>query len=128
MTPKLIEPGQGDEPTREIPLTREENLLGRGSDCDVRLRDQDVSRHHCLIRVRGSEVTISDLGSSNGTIVNGHSILSQFTLNSGDEIVVGNSRFLFDSGAGLSVPDVDPLAKTRRITAKEVQEIRDKKK
>lgn len=127
MIPKLIEPGDQTNPTREIPLSSEEMLIGRGNDCEIRLRDPDVSRHHCLIRLRGPEITISDLGSSNGTFVNGQSILSQVVLQSGDEIKVGNSRFLLDSGAGLSLPDIDPLATTRRLNQEEVKKLREGK-
>jgi pSer/pThr/pTyr-binding forkhead associated (FHA) protein len=122
MTPKLIEPAVGMERTREITVPKEEFLIGRGSDCDLRVNDEDVSRHHCLIRVRGPEATLSDLGSSNGTFVNGKRVLSQVTLVSGDEIRLGKCQFLVDLGdrpEGVSMPQVtDPLAATRKINLK----------
>jgi pSer/pThr/pTyr-binding forkhead associated (FHA) protein len=123
MTPKLIEPAVGTERTREIPITKEEYLFGRGSDCDHRLNDEDISRHHCLLRVRGKEVTLSDLGSSNGTFLNGKRVLSQVNVSTGDAISMGKFRFLVDLGdqpeGFIKVPDAtDPFAVTRKIDVK----------
>ena len=120
MTPKLIEPAAGMVRAREITIQKEEFLIGRGSDCDLRLNDEDISRHHCLIRVRGQEATLSDLGSSNGTFVNGKRVLSQVALASVDEIRLGNCRLLVDLGdtphGVYNVADgVNSLAVTRRI-------------
>src|SRR5262249_45495729 len=81
------------EQKREIPITKDEFLIGRGTDCDLRLPDGAISRHHCLIRVRGKEATISDLGSSNGTYVNGQRVRSQAALRHGDEIALDAYRF-----------------------------------
>jgi len=113
---KLIETSAPDR--KEVPVTKEEFLIGRGPDCDLRLGSSEVSRHHCLLRVRGEEVTVSDLGSSNGTYLNGQRVRSQAALHSGDEIVLGKSRFLIDLGdqvdLGTSV-SADPLAVTFRL-------------
>jgi serine/threonine protein kinase len=46
-------------------------LMGRGSDVTIRLRDRKVSRHHAEIELRGSKVLLTDLGSANGTYVDG---------------------------------------------------------
>lgn len=120
MTPKLIEPGSAGQQAREIPIHGDEFLLGRGSDCDLRLRDINISRHHCLIRVRPGELTLVDLGSSNGSYVNGTRVVSQADLKAGDEIRIGELRFLVDLGEGVSaaenVPDVDPLANTIKLS------------
>jgi pSer/pThr/pTyr-binding forkhead associated (FHA) protein len=117
MTPKLIEPGDQAHQTREIPIHSKEFLIGRGTDCDLRLRDPNVSRHHCLIRIRPHEITLTDLGSSNGTTVNGTRVLSTVVLESGDEIRLGEYRFLLDAGGDRhplkgKTPDVDPVAET----------------
>src|SRR5260370_1006508 len=71
MSAKLIEHGDNLAERREIPITKDEFLIGRGPDCDLRLGVADISRHHCLVRVRGSEAVILDLGSINGTYLNG---------------------------------------------------------
>jgi pSer/pThr/pTyr-binding forkhead associated (FHA) protein len=96
MTPRLLEPGSSPEAIREIPLAADQFLIGRGSDCDLRLHVSEISRHHCLIRLQGGEATLVDLGSSNGTYVNGTRVLSQTALRTGDEIRVGPCRFFID--------------------------------
>jgi pSer/pThr/pTyr-binding forkhead associated (FHA) protein len=98
MKAKLIERGDRSEQTREIPLNQAEFLIGRGADCDLRLRVSSVSRHHCLIRLGGAEATLVDLGSSNGTYLNGTRVRSQATLNNGDEVQLGACRFLVELG------------------------------
>ncbi len=119
MIPKLIERGGKGKRDQEFQIRREEFLLGRGTDCDLRLSDINISRHHCLIRVRPDEITLVDLGSSNGTYVNGHRVVSQTALHSGDEIRVGEFCFIFEVGEGTR-PDhdpnvIDPLAHTVRL-------------
>src|SRR4051794_27562312 len=98
MKAKLIDLGTGGTPVRDIPLGGEDFLIGRGEDCDLCLYDPGVSRHHCLIRMRGQEATVSDLGSSNGTFVNGHRLVSQAQLKTGDELQLGPCRFVCDLG------------------------------
>jgi pSer/pThr/pTyr-binding forkhead associated (FHA) protein len=121
MNPRLLEPGNGPQPVREIPIAAEQFLIGRGTDCDLRLHVSEISRHHCLIRIQGSEATLVDLGSSNGTYVNGARVLSQAALHTGDEIRVGPCRFFFDLGDDpgwqerFFPPEIDPLATTSRI-------------
>jgi len=100
MSARLIELGEKGDRAKEILLGGEEFLLGRGRDCDLRLRDANISRHHCMIRMRRDEVTLMDLGSSNGTFVNGNRVVSQTALKSGDEISLGEFRFYFDLGEG----------------------------
>ncbi len=104
MTAKLIEPGSGAQQRREYPLTGEEFLIGRGADCDLRLALTDISRHHCLIRLGRAapgltrEAILSDLGSSNGTFLNGQRVRSPIPAHTGDEIRVGPCRFIVDLG------------------------------
>lgn len=124
MSPRLLEPRQEGQPVREIPIRGEEFLLGRGNDCELRLHDTAISRHHCLIRVRGGEATLSDLGSSNGTYLNGTRVLSQTTLHTGDEIRAGTFRYIVDLGDDPAWAeqylrgDVDPVAVTSRLPPK----------
>src|SRR2546427_555348 len=98
MKARLIEPGKSVEQIREIQLTGDEFLIGRGADCNLRLRGTEISRHHCEIRLSKDEVSVTDLGSSNGTLVNGVKIRAPKRLKSGDELKVGGFAFLVDLG------------------------------
>jgi pSer/pThr/pTyr-binding forkhead associated (FHA) protein len=94
MKVRLIERGDSPEQTREILMAQDQFLIGRGPDCDLRLHGDTVSRHHCIIRQEAEEVTLVDLGSSNGTYVNGTRVRSQTALNSGDLLTVGSFSFV----------------------------------
>ena len=129
MKAKLIDLGAIGGLAREIALT-DEFLLGRGEDCDLTLRDPEVSRHHCLIRIRPAESVASDLGSSNGTYLNGKRIVSQTTVRTGDELRLGQARFLIDLGddPDFRIPQeafADPLTATRQI--KNINELKNEK-
>jgi pSer/pThr/pTyr-binding forkhead associated (FHA) protein len=116
---RLIERGTTAGQTREIPISSPEFLIGRGADCDLRLRETAVSRHHCTIRLNGGEATVVDLGSSNGTFLNGQRIRSSAPLHNGDELTVGSAAFVVDLGDSdeprPDLPDVDPLARTMKL-------------
>jgi len=124
MKARLIERGGDEKPTREVPISKSEFLIGRGADCELRLAVPDVSRHHCLIRVSNDAATIEDLGSANGTLLNGQRVRSQTPLRSGDLLQVGECHFVVDLGdlgwAELGLDTVaDPAAATiRRIPKK----------
>jgi signal transduction histidine kinase len=78
--------------------------LGRDSSNPVQLHDTEVSRRHAEIRRQGSVLTLSDLGSSNGTYVNGRRV-SSHELVSGDRVQIGSTLMLF-TGPGESVADL----------------------
>ena len=65
--------------------------LGRSRACDVALEDDQVSRQHARIELRQGEIRIRDLGSRNGTKVNGQRITSEIALLDGDRIQLGSS-------------------------------------
>jgi eukaryotic-like serine/threonine-protein kinase len=69
-------------------------LLGRAADCDLRVRNPRISRHHCQIVVDGDEAELEDLGSSWGTLVNGQRV-QRAALHDGDRIEMGGLSFLF---------------------------------
>ncbi len=74
------------------------NVVGRGTDADVQLLDQGVSRRHLDIQFDGNYATAYDLGSTNGTTINGHDVGSQ-VLRHGDVIRVGHTRLVFHQDA-----------------------------
>lgn len=69
-----------------------EVVIGRGRDCDLRIRARDVSRRHCRIVFHATHVTIEDLGSTNGTLVNGQPLAGSVALRSGDLIQIGSAK------------------------------------
>jgi len=69
-------------------------LLGRGTDCDLRLVDGGVSRHHAELRVEDHQVVLVDLGSTNGTFVNGQPV-RRVALTDGTNVTLGRTTLVF---------------------------------
>jgi diguanylate cyclase (GGDEF)-like protein len=74
-------------------LTEGENVVGRSHRADVRLDDDSISRMHVKLILSGTVVTIEDLGSSNGTLVNGERVHIE-QLRDGDKIRLGETTIL----------------------------------
>ena len=77
----------------EVPLKRERTVLGRQVDCHVRIPANEVSRNHCEVLFRDGGVEIADMGSRNGTFVNGERT-DRRALQPGDLISVGPAVFV----------------------------------
>lgn len=88
---------QGIDQGVRLPLDVPRLVLGRGTQCDVRVADSEVSRRHVQLIREDGRWTLTDLGSSNGTFVNGKPVQSA-VLSQGDQIQVGRSILVFDSG------------------------------
>jgi len=76
-----------------IPLAAPTFLIGRESDCQLRPNSDMISRHHCAFSVDDYSVRLRDLGSTNGTLVNGERIRGVVQLHAGDRVKVGNLEF-----------------------------------
>lgn len=72
--------------------------LGREKSCDLQLAHKDASRRHARIYLDGQRYRIEDLGSKNGTFVNGIRISEPTGLQGGDEIMIGNLCLRFETG------------------------------
>ena len=83
-----------DQTNQRYDLRVGSNIIGRGTDSDLQLLDQGISRRHVDLQYDGNFATVYDLGSTNGTTVNGHEISSQL-LRHGDVIRVGHTRIVF---------------------------------
>lgn len=75
-------------------LDKEDIVLGRRETCDIFINDSGISRKHAVITRRGSRYVIRDLGSTNGTLVNGASIAGR-ELEAGDVILLGGTELTF---------------------------------
>jgi predicted component of type VI protein secretion system len=64
-------------------------LIGRGPECHVRHQSELISRRHCLLRVRGLSVHVRDLGSTNGTLLNGWPIAGERAMSQGEILQIG---------------------------------------
>jgi hypothetical protein len=83
------------EPPRRVDITTWPFTIGRTEGNALRLPAQDVSRTHCQLAVRGGEVLITDLGSTNGTNVDGHRVTEAVKLADGAVISLGPFELVF---------------------------------
>ena len=77
-------------------FTRSRVVLGRGKDADLRIDDPNVSRMHAAIYWNGDRLMLDDLGSTNGTMVNGYPVTST-VLRARDVVAIGDSRLTVES-------------------------------
>ena len=100
--PRLViagtQAGTGLEAGSTYELTTPVTLLGRGTDCDLRMVDPGVSRHHCELRVEDGQVVLVDLGSTNGTLVNGQP-MRHVVLTDGTNVTLGRTTLVFQQDA-----------------------------
>lgn len=80
-------------------LTAATTRIGRGSDADLRIDDPGISRAHAELTRSGGDVTITDLGSTNGVVVNGERV-EQARLRDGDRVRLGSTELVFRRGSG----------------------------
>jgi pSer/pThr/pTyr-binding forkhead associated (FHA) protein len=80
---------RGKPQGKSLAFPRGEFVFGRGAECHIRPNSSWVSRQHCLLRVTENAVELRDLGSTNGTLVNGKRLIGQRSLAHGDQIQIG---------------------------------------
>jgi DNA-binding response OmpR family regulator len=102
----IMQEGQGAG--RSWPVEKERIIIGRSEDCDVVLVERQVSRHHAQIRRLDSAASLTyvleDLGSRNGTYVNGRQVTEPHILHDGDEIQIALCVRLSFVGAEATAP------------------------
>jgi pSer/pThr/pTyr-binding forkhead associated (FHA) protein len=122
---------EGKEAGREFLFDQGSVVIGRTPECDVILYDSGVSRRHARIFVDGDAIAIEDLGSSNGTLVNGAKVEKR-PLKDGDAITLGPVVFTFTAVASLEQDSVtdsgagDGGAHTRVVNAADLKRSRNK--
>lgn len=82
-----------DDERRDFPIRANRTVVGRRQDCDLRIPTRDVSRQHFEVLVESGVAKVRDLGSSNGTFVNGKRV-AESELGAGDRITVGPVTFV----------------------------------
>jgi pSer/pThr/pTyr-binding forkhead associated (FHA) protein len=111
-----------------IPLSGQRVTLGKASTNDVALEhDETVSRLHAVFENLGFAWSLRDLGSRNGTFLNGEKITAERVLRSGDEVRVGKSRLLFwevketkDGRLDEETVTAQPMEQPPRLTRREL--------
>jgi pSer/pThr/pTyr-binding forkhead associated (FHA) protein len=104
----------------KISVKKAEFIIGRSQSCHLCAGSSAISRQHCAIIRDDHRVAIKDLGSRNGTLVNGQKIAGEVELASGDEIIVGPLKFLITITPGinnLKKPEVKSVAESVARTA-----------
>ena len=92
-----------------IGLAAGEHVVGRGPGADVTLADRSLSRRHLQVAVADGSVSVTDLGSSNGTYVQGVALAGAHAVGDGDTVEAGRSLLAFRPAADAAAP-----AATRR--------------
>jgi Protein of unknown function (DUF3662)/Inner membrane component of T3SS, cytoplasmic domain len=90
----IREPGR---PPRRIAVGAEPLRIGRAADCELRLHDRLVSRLHARVHARDGVLVLTDLGSTNGTRVNGQGV-REVVLGAGDRIAIGGTTLVVSAG------------------------------
>lgn len=110
MRTKLIV-ASGKSAGRAISIKRSPLLIGRAEDCDVRPLSEDVSRRHCAIHIGPADAWAEDLGSRNGTFVNGIRIKEKTRLADGDLVRVGALELKVSCAAPAPAGSEDDVSK-----------------
>lgn len=91
-----------------FPLREGSTVIGRSTECEIHVPSERASKRHARVTVSGGVVTVEDLSSRNGTLVNGARITAPVRLRDGDQIGVGPAVFL--------LMDADPSTTTKGDT------------
>lgn len=87
---------KGRTRTREIRLRAPQTMVGRQKGCNVRIPSKQVSRRHCLLSVQDGYLTVEDLDSVNGTLLNGQRIAGRQVVRPGDRLEIGPIGFVVE--------------------------------
>jgi len=111
---------------QEHRLPSQSATIGRAVECDIVIASKSISRENTRILQNGRHWFVEDLGSTNGTYLNGERIISALNLRDGDSITVGDVTFIFHDPETTTrenpVPDleVDAVAGVVRVNRKAV--------
>ncbi len=102
----------GPKAGEDFALDEGEYVIGRSTDNTICIPDTSVSRRHVMVRKEGSAWFVRDLGSGNGTLVNGEPITDEALLNHGDVLTLGDTELTFQDSSNatmmMSIPATAP--------------------
>src|SRR5512146_3452468 len=104
----------GPTPGATYSLEGDQLVIGRDSSSNIAINDAEVSRKHARLNYQGGKYVIEDLGSTNGTFVNGQRLVSPVVLKSGDVISLGEQIVLMYE---VLMPDVGETVMSPRRSA-----------
>ncbi|HVC63593.1 MAG TPA: SpoIIE family protein phosphatase [Acetobacteraceae bacterium] len=108
---------------RRIPLPSLPTTIGRAAPADIILEGGTVSRRHCRLELAGDRLLVSDLGSTNGTFVNGQPVTSAVALQDGAVIGVGAHRLRYHRRSVDETAEVDAMERELKDAADYVASI-----
>src|ERR1700732_557080 len=100
MARRILATAEGQQAIELRPI----NSLWRHPNNTIQLLDKIVSKEHCILEQRDGHFILRDLGSLNGTYVNGDRVRGETSLKHGDEIALGSTRARYDDGSGVAPP------------------------
>jgi FHA domain len=103
---------RGPWPERRFRIEAERASVGRSADADIRLESPTVSRRHVSLTRRGVELFVKDLGSANGTYVNGARVAVEGVLRSGDKLRVGDVELRYEAPAAIAGSGAEPSSRS----------------
>jgi len=113
-----LQPLDGGPP---LEITKELTLVGRTAQCDLRINYRNVSKAHCVIVRTDGLLVLRDLGSTNGTRVNGQRV-RRAALLPNDELAIANHTFRVVLGPGQPALAV-PQEPTQRLDTDEIEQM-----
>jgi len=116
MVPPVLIVLSGKHKGKRVRLAEGETVIGRDASAKIRVATHEVSRQHALLIVSESGVVVRDLGSRNGTFVNGIPIAEETTLNPGDTLTTGPMTFELESSEAPKKPlsGISSLGKAKK--------------
>lgn len=113
---------EGEFANQRWTIATDEFLIGRGGECDLVLPERQVSRQHVKILRENGRFILQDLGSKNGTHLNGKQVIGRVPLQDGDEIQIALAVKLIFVGTGATLPlTFDPPKPERTLTINEAE-------
>jgi predicted component of type VI protein secretion system len=98
---------------RSYELKVDKTTIGRVEDNAFQIAEPSVSSHHCEVLLRGNDVVVKDLNSTNGTFITGQQVTNEATLKPGQILRLGQVEMRLESGSPAPAPA--PVSSTMRI-------------